>query len=206
VYIKCKNFAVVEIPKCASRSLYATITSEFEVDNIAAHATLQQYKDTHSGILGGAALVREPTERFRSAVQYLAGVPDSILGDNKNLENEGSSRLRGILSELKFSKGPSFQNIVLYPQYSFLLSDVPVKIYPMQNLHLLLSHLGINRTAYRINTSASSPLAEFHIDSVGRKYVENFYSIDFALYRDVMLSSDGFLELQNPREYFYSIR
>jgi hypothetical protein len=180
--------------------------SEFEVAHIANHATLQQYKDTYSGILGGAAAVREPTERFRSAVQYLAALSDSPLGDDKNLENACPSRLCNILSELKFLKRPSFQNTLLYPQYSFLLSDVPVKIYPMQNLHLLLSHLGINRTAYRINTSASSPLAEFHIDSVGRKYVENFYSIDFALYRDVMLSSDGFLELQNPREYFYSIR
>ena len=206
MYIKCKNFAVVEIPKCASRSLCAAIMSEFEVAHIANHATLQQYKDTYSGILGGVAAVREPTERFRSAVQYLAGLSDSILGDDKNSENVSSSRLCDILSELKFLKRPSLQNTLLYPQYSFLLSDVPVKIYPVQNLRLLLGHLGINRTADRINASESSPLAEFHIDSVGHEYVDSFYSIDFALYRDVMLSSDGFLELQNPREYFYSIR
>jgi len=197
VYIKYKRLAIVEIPKCASTSLSSIVASHFVTTSVVRHATLQQYKNAYPNILGGIAVVRDPAERFRSAVRYSV---------QKNYQDINSCDLKGAISNLRYVGKVLPIDSIFFPQYSFLISDVPIRVYSIDRMRLLLSHLGIDKTPEVLNQSRESDYASSIIDDIGRSFVENFYSIDFALYRDVTLSSDGFLELENPREYFYSIR
>jgi hypothetical protein len=197
VYIRYKKLAIVEIPKCASTSLSSIVASHFVTTSVVRHATLQQYKNAYPDILGGVAVVRDPAERFRSAVRFFV---------QKNPENISSFNLKGAISNLRYADRVLPIDAIFFPQYSFLMSDVPVRVYSIDRMRLLLSHLEIDKTPEVLNPSIESDSASSIIDDIGRSFVEDFYSIDFALYRDVVLSSDGFLELQNPREYFYSIR
>lgn len=197
MYIRYKKLAIVEIPKCASTSLSSIVASHFVTTSVVRHATLQQYKNAYPDILGGVAVVRDPAERFRSAVRFFV---------QKNPENISSFNLKGAISNLRYADRVLPIDAIFFPQYSFLMSDVPVRVYSIDRMRLLLSHLEIDKTPEVLNPSIESDSASSIIDDIGRSFVEDFYSIDFALYRDVVLSSDGFLELQNPREYFYSIR
>lgn len=197
MYIRHKRLAIVEIPKCASTSLSSVVASHFVTTSIVPHATLQQYKNAYPDILGGIAIVRDPAERFRSAVRFSV---------QKNSQDISSCDLKGAISNLRYAGKVLPIDSLFFPQYSFLISDVPVKLYSIDRMQLLLFHLGIDKTPEVLNQSRESDSASSIIDNIGRSFVEDFYSIDFALYRDVSLSSDGFLELENPREYFYSIR
>jgi len=197
VYIRYKRLAIVETPKCASTSLSNIVASHFVTTSVVRHATLQQYKNAYPDILGGIAVARDPAERFRSAVRFSV---------QKNYQDISSCDLKSAISNLRYVGKVLPIDAVFFPQYSFLISDVPVRVYSIDRMRLLLSHLGIDKTPDVLNKSRESDHASSIIDDIGRSFVEDFYSIDFALYRDVSLSSDGFLELENPREYFYSIR
>lgn len=197
MYIPYKKLAVVEIPKCASTTLTSVIPYFLTSHSVALHATLNQYKEVYPDILSGVALIREPLDRLLSAVQF------SI--DNGSIDVSVES-LRNTINGLKAGTKPSVGSVVFCPQYSFLMSDVPVRLYHISKINLLLSDLGIFDAAPRLGASKPNPAAEICISGLGESFLRSFYSIDFALYKDIVSSEGGFLELKNPREYFYSIR
>jgi hypothetical protein len=172
------------------------LSSFFALESVANHATLQQYKNSYPDMVGAISIIREPRERFRSAVQFLV---------NRNF-NISCDDLHDSLQKIKYNKKPSLSDLFLFPQYSFLVSDVPTRLYSIKNINLLLSHLGIDEPPNVTNVSRPSAHADALINSFEEKYIDSFYSIDLALYNDIMLSDDGFLEVKNPKKYFYSTR
>ena len=121
-YILGSDIAFVEIPKNFSTSISACIdkkSAEFFSD---PHITLDQYKKKYVSIKYGVSVLRAPEDRFFSACNFIVeGKPASKLPEI--LEDFRDCVMSGVVKK---------ECIFLYPQYSFLMSNVPVKLYTME--------------------------------------------------------------------------
>jgi hypothetical protein len=197
MYIPYKKAAVVEIPKCASRSLKTVISSVFSVSSAGNHATLTQYKKAHPELSFGYAVIRNPLERLKSAVQH---------SSYHSYPKKGISEIKYDLAALSRGDDQRLSNIILYPQYSFLMCSAPVRIYSMAAIPNLLSDLGINLAApVEGLAEVDLPLEEI-LAVFGEDFVNNFYSIDFAAYKGLSSCAGGVMEVDDARDYFYSLR
>jgi hypothetical protein len=197
MYIREKSVALVEIPKCASTSLIDVVTSEYSVSDQGMHLTLQQHQRRHPSLLLGVAAIREPMERLCSAVQFCLNGQHSG-GNIKNLKEK-------LLSSL--SKGrANNQVIVLYPQYSFLLCSVPVKLYHFGCIAELLADLGVRAELPHRNVSSKKINVQDVVDGFGRDFIKEFYGIDFSLYDRVQSDLGGVVFADDARRYILSLR
>ena len=204
MYIPYKKTAVVEIPKCAARSLRSAISSAFAVTSIG-HGTLAQYKKAHPELLRASAVIREPLARLKSAVQHKF----EALGPEPNL-----SEVRAGLLEIKTGlvaaaeKSQKFSDVTFYPQYSFLMCSSPVTLYSMDAIPNLLFDLAIESVDHLKVEGKSKidlPLEEI-IALLGEDFVSSFYGVDFALHKNLSSLASGVMRVDDARGYVYSLR
>jgi hypothetical protein len=197
MYIPSKNVALVEVPKCASRSLTSAVSSSFPTLSIGNHATLAQYKSAFPELCRGFAVIRDPLERLKSAAQYL------ILGRGSR---DSLSILKTGLDKSLGSKRPGSPYILLYPQYSFLVCHAPVRLYTMGSIVKLLRDLGIESQPPFENKSHINLPAEDVASAFGEDFIREFYAIDFALHNHLVSCEGGVMDVDDAKDYLCSLR
>lgn len=196
MYINSKGLAVVEIPKCASSSLRQLLPRFFDISSYGAHITLRQYKNKYPDLLGGVAIVRHPILRLQSAVQFCTSGEitfDKILNLRKNFE-----------SQLSSGATPNFLSLMFYPQYSFLMAQVPLRLYDIKKINSLICDLGVDAEASTENSSRVNISTEEILSVFDSDFIKKIYSIDFILYNDVISSSGDSFFLEDAEKYFLS--
>jgi hypothetical protein len=196
MYISSKRLAVVEIPKCASSSLRELLPRFFDIPSNSSHITLRQYKNRYPDLLGGVAIVRHPVRRLQSAVQScISGTitSDKILHLRKNFE-----------SQLSRGGTPTYSSLVFYPQYSFLMAPVPLRIYDIKKINSLICEIGVDAEAPTENMSRANISIEQIFSVFDLDFIRKIYSIDFILYNDVISSSGDSFFLEDAEKYFLS--
>jgi len=197
MYIKYKRTAFVEIPKCASTSVKSILSKFFAAGDDDPHITLRQYKEKYSEIASSFCIIREPVERLNSAIGH------SIRISNSYNSKDCVENLMGSLG--KFKK-PPLPEIFFYPQYSFLLSDVPLKIYTLESIQNIVYDLGVWGEVPAENSSPPKFKINFSSEDISAELIKKLYYIDCLLYNEVMSSPTFTLELENPLEFIMSIR
>jgi len=197
VYIPSQKVALVEVPKCASRSLKSAVSSSFPIFSIGDHATLSQYKAAFPQLHLGCAVIREPMERLKSAAQYIV----SDRNFKKNLLD-----LRSDLDGSLRVNRPELLNLLLYPQYSFLVCHAPVRLYTIEALPDLLQDLGVNFQAPVENKARATLSVEEVSAAFGEEFIKSFYAIDFALYDHLTSCQRGVMDVDDAKDYFHSLR
>jgi len=191
------NSCIVEIPKCASTSLRNIVSSFFVTRVVAEHATLQQHITAFPSMKMSYALVRDPIDRLKSSVQYrMDRYPDGI----------SIPQIKQSLLSYGRGERPSFDDLLFYPQYSFLMSDFPVSLYKIDNVNFLLEDIGISSPAPVENASRSKISTDQLLDGFGENFINEFYSIDFSLYRGVSCAGGRALCAESAKGYIYSLR
>ena len=197
MYIPYINSCIVEIPKCASTSLRHVVYSFFATRTVAVHATLQQHIDGFPSLKTSYALVRDPIDRLKSSVQHRM---DRYPG--------GVSIPQIRQSLLSYGKGerPSFDDLLFYPQYSFLMSDFPISLYKIENVSFLLADIGISSPAPVKNASLSTISTDQLLDGFGESFINEFYCIDFDLYKSVGCGDGWSLHVESAGGHILSLR
>jgi hypothetical protein len=196
MYLASKRTAVVEIPKCASTSLSDVFCSSFDVSGARQHLTLKQHQQKNPELNLGVALIREPLDRLHSAVEFC--IARRGVG--------GVSAARSELDRSIRAGRPSQTSVVLYPQYSFLLCDVPARLYRLSSIGLLLGGLGVDTPPPKSNKTKRSLRLDQVIAVFGEDFVRRFYALDFAIYNSLCSTQDGFLEVRSVKDYIFSLR
>jgi hypothetical protein len=196
VYIASKKTVVVQVPKCASSSLEFAIKAHHSVSDVGGHFTLQQHQQKNPEMKLGVALMREPLDRLRSGVEY-------CLSD---IEERDVFTVRDNLIKSLREERPLSPSLVLYPQYSFLLCDVPARLYRLSSIDLLLGDLGVPGPAPVKNKTKKSLRLDQVIDVFGEDFVRQFYAIDFALYDSLCSTQGGLLEVTSAKKYILALR
>jgi hypothetical protein len=196
VYIPSKRTAVVGVPKCASGSLISAIGRYHSVSDAGEHFTLLQHQQKNPEMELGVALIREPLARLRSGVEFF-------------VQRRGGMQLSQVRNELMQSLldgRPSQSSVVLYPQYSFLLCDIPARLYRFENIALLTESLGIASPPPIKNKTKKLLRLDQVMATFGEDFVREFYALDFALYDSLCSTKDGLLEVRSAKEYIFSLR
>jgi hypothetical protein len=196
VYIPSKRTAVVEVPKCASTSLISAIGRCHSVSDAGEHFTLLQHQQKNPEMELGVALIREPLARLRSGVEFC-------------LQMRGSMQLSEVRNELMQSLldgRPSQASVVLYPQYSFLLCDIPARFYLLENIALLTGSLGVASPPPIKNKTKKILRPDQAVAAFGEDFVREFYALDFAIYDSLCSTEGGLLEVRSAKEYIFSLR
>jgi hypothetical protein len=196
MYISSKRTAVVEVPKCASSSLISAISPRHNVSDASEHFTLRQHQQKNPDIELGLALIREPLSRLRSGVEFCMASRPSV----------GVADVKAALVHSLHTGLPSSLSVVLYPQYSFLLCNLPVKLYLLSNIELLLRDLGVSGPPPIKNRTRQSLSLDQVLDVFGEGFVREFYALDFALYDSLCSIERGVVEVQSAETYIYSLR
>ena len=197
MYLSEIRTVVVEIPKCASTSLLAVLPSVYSVSLEARHFTLKQHEGRGIDIDVGTALIREPIDRLVSAANFsvFRRSPGSSLAEFRDK----------LMRSLDAGK-PNVEVDAFYPQYSFLISDIAIRLYTLENFSVFLCDLGIHSSPPVRNVVAAKISRAEVIDVFGRDFVNDFYSLDFALYDSVRSIGEGALRARSAREHLMSLR
>ena len=196
MYIPSKRTAVVEVPKCASTSLISAIGRCYSVSDAGEHFTLRQHQQKQPDVAVGVALIREPLDRLRSGVEFcMASRPNTAVSDVK-------AELMRSLREGR----PSHASVVLYPQYSFLLCDIPARFYLLENIALLTGSLGVASPPPIKNETKKILRPDQVVAAFGEDFVREFYALDFALYDSLCSIERGVVEVQSAETYIHSLR
>jgi hypothetical protein len=196
VYIAATKIAVVEVPKCASTSLISAISSCRSVSDFGEHFTLRQHQQKNPELELGTALVREPLDRLRSGVEFCMALRSNVTVSDVKAE---------LMRSLREGR-PSQASVVLYPQYSFLLCDVPARLYRLENIALLTGSLGVASPPPIKNKTKKILRPEQVVTAFGEDFVREFYALDFALYDSLCSIERGVVEVQSAETYIYSLR
>lgn len=196
MYIEGKRTVVVEIPKCASTSLISAVSSCQGISDHGEHFTLRQHKQKNPEAKLGLAIIREPLDRLRSGVEFCMS----------RKSGAGVHAVRDDLMQSLRNGRPSDLSVVLYPQYSFLVCDLPVRLYLMSKAQLLLEFLDIFDPLPVKNKTKNLVSADMVIDVFGDSFVRQFYAIDFALYNSLCSTKSGFLDVGDSKEYILSLK
>jgi hypothetical protein len=196
VYIAATKIAVVEVPKCASTSLISAISSCRSVSDFGEHFTLRQHQQKNPELELGAALVREPLDRLRSGVEFCMALRSNVTVSDVKAE---------LMRSLREGR-PSQASVVLYPQYSFLLCDIPVRLYRLENIALLTESLGVASPPPIKNKTNKLLRLDQVMATFGEDFVQAFYALDFAIHDSLCSTKDGLLEVRSAKEYIFSLR
>lgn len=205
-YIHSKNIAVIEIPKTASRSLRSSIRDNLKVSDAGyvPHLTLQQYLNAYPDLRMGVTLIRDPIKRLISAVNFMLGhkvVSMRSPAYDKSVLDEAFEKFNSALQSKKFNN----ELIYLYPQYSFLLADVPLEIFTIESSGKLLESIGVY-SSLPFENKSSMMFSEAQIfESFPLDFIRKAYSIDFALWDMLNSSEERVLRVENAREFFVSL-
>lgn len=197
MYIKYKRTAFVEIPKCASTSVKSILSKFFAVGDDNPHITLQQYKERYTDITSSVCIIREPVERLNSAIGHSIRISNSF--NSKDF-------VENLMRSVGKLKKPSPPEIFFYPQYSFLMSDVPLKIYTLKSIESLIYDLGLWGELPMENSSPPKFNMNFSATDINQELIEELYYIDYCLYNEIMSSPTLTLELENPLKFITAIR
>lgn len=205
-YIASCNVAVVEIPKTATRSLRAAIENNLEVNDAGyvPHLTLQQYLEIYPDLRMGLTLVRDPTERFVSIINFMLKekvkhvCPPAL---KKKILSETFDEFLNVLHNKKFNRN----FLWFYPQYSFLLAKAPLEIFTLESSNKLLSAIGIQSDLPVMNVSKKKFSESEIFEILPLDLVKKVYSIDFALWDMVNSSSEKVLRVEDAREFILSL-
>jgi hypothetical protein len=192
MYLPEKRAALIKIPKCGSTSLLRAVLPTLKINHSWQYYTLEQVKRLHDDILVGLTTAREPVDRLQSAVNYIISFDDRW---------RKLSLLKNAVAACIKKGEPRGMSIIFYPQYSFIVSDLPVKLYSIDNMSGLLSDLGLTSAAPHLNASSPMVRREEVIDSFGLDFINELYSIDFYVWQDMKSQGGQTLQLQNAREY-----
>ena len=196
MYIPSKRTAVVEVPKCASTSLISAIGRCHSVSDAGEHFTLLQHQQKNPEMELGVALIREPLARLRSGVEFCMASRPSV----------GVADVKAALVHSLHTGLPSSLSVVLYPQYSFLLCNLPMKLYLLSNIELLLRDLGVSGPPPIKNRTKQSLSLDQVLDVFGEGFVRELYALDFAIHDSLCSTKDGLLEVRSAKEYIFSLR
>jgi hypothetical protein len=197
MYLPEKKVAVVKIPKCGSTSLMGSVPPALKVEHFWGYATLEQLKCLHDDITVGLTVTREPMSRLQSAVNYVISFDDRW---------RKLSLLKNAVAACIKKGEPRGLSITFYPQYSFIVSDLPAKLYSIDNMSGLLSDLGLPNAAPKLNASKPTISREEIIESFGLDFINELYSIDFYVWQDMQSQGGKTLQLENAREYLSSAK
>jgi hypothetical protein len=197
MYIASRKTAVVGIPKCASRTLISAVGACYDISEEGEHFTLRQHQQKNPELELGVALIREPLDRLRSGVEYLLATT-SRGGSVASVKAE-------LLRTLKGGR-PSHTSVLLYPQCSFLLCNVPAKLYRWSRIDLLTRELGITKAPPVINRTKKELSVDQVVSVFGDGFVRQFYALDFALYDSLCSTERGVVEVQSSETYIHCLR
>jgi hypothetical protein len=197
VYVPSKRALVVTIPKCGSSSLRAAISSVHRVGGTSPpHLTLKQLKARHADAALGYAVLREPLDRLRSCAEYaMSSLDFSSMGAMKNK----------VFRAIK-NKDTSHIFCTFYPQYSFLMADLPAKLYPIDSISLLLSEFDFKGCAPKENATPQLFCREEVKSCFGEDFIFNFYSIDFSFWSELNQTRGLPLFLDSAKQYVLHLK
>ena len=197
-YLIDQSIAFVGIPRCSSTSILECVAENFQIDeDLGQHVTLQQYKKKYNDIKYGITLIRNPVDRFFSACKII----------EDNLKD-----LRLHLSEFKnkFYNNNSCGNYLEFcPQYSFLVSDVPLKIFKTSCSDSALKLLGLYGVTPHKNKSKRNYSSQFKSEIISYFSLDFFndvYGLDIGIWKMLDSSLSGNIEIENPRDFLLDLK
>lgn len=166
MYLQEIGLFIVEIPKCGTNTLKAL--ESIYTTSLPGHIPVSVAKKTLGHDFDSLALIRDPWERFTSALNY-------VYGDEIALEDAMNGALR-------------HDTIVLKPQISFI--DETTRLFPFEALPEVVRALGYegktpHENASRKRWSVRDIQAQARASEVGARYYA-----DFAI-RDSIGSGSG---------------
>jgi len=195
-YILGSDIAFVEIPKNFSTSISACIdkkNAEFFSD---PHITLEQYKKKYVSIKYGVSVLRAPEDRFFSACNFIIeGKPTSKLPEI--LENFRDCIVSGVIKK---------EYIFLCPQYSFLMSDIPVQLYTMESVDVMLTEINASSDLRHLNSSRKRIDREIADKFFATDFFHDLYYVDVHLWSMIESNNTKSLFIESPRDFFAQIR
>ena len=195
-YILGSDIAFVEIPKNFSTSVVSCICKQDAKFSADPHITLDQYKKKYPLIRCGVSLLRSPEDRFFSACNFI-------------IDGKPASKLREILEDFQNcikSGVVKKEYIFLYPQYSFLMSDVPVHLYTIESCAAMLTQINAKPDLPHLNSSRKRISREVADKFFRTDFFQDLYSVDVFIWGMIESSNTRSLSIESPRDFFAQIR